>query len=236
METSESALKLVKPNCYFGSVDLRHAYYSVPMSEKDQLKLRFQKSGKVYQYCCLPNGIACAPRLFTKLMKPVYASLRMLGHTNSGYIDDSLLIEDTFLECEKNIGDTVNLMTEVGFIVHKKKSVLVPTKKIIFLGNFIDSEKMIVTLPEDRMLMIVQECKVLHRKVSAKIRQVARVLGLMVSSFSAVEFGPLFYRFIEKEKIIALRNCKGDYDYVMCISYDMKTELKWWIDNLSEQK
>ena len=37
----------------------------------------------------------CAPRWYTKLMKPVYASLRMLGPKHSGYIDDSLIAEET---------------------------------------------------------------------------------------------------------------------------------------------
>jgi hypothetical protein len=78
METFESVLKLVNSQTWFASIDLRHAYYSVPMAKEDQLKLRFQKSGKIYQYVALPNGISCAPLLFTKLMKPVYASLRML--------------------------------------------------------------------------------------------------------------------------------------------------------------
>jgi hypothetical protein len=45
----------------------------------------------IYQYTCLPNGLACAPMCFTKLMKPVYAKLRSLGFVNVGYIDDSLL-------------------------------------------------------------------------------------------------------------------------------------------------
>ena len=236
METFESALKLVKPNCYFGSVDVRHAYYCVPIAEKSQIKLRFQKSGKVYQYSCVPNGICCAPRWYTKLMKPVYASLRMLGHTNSGYIDDSLLAEESYSECEQNIKDTVSLMTDLGFIIHEKKSVLIPTKKITFLGNDIDSEEMTVTLPEAKKEIIVQECKVLHGKASARIRQVARILGLMVSSFSAVQFGPLFYRCIEREKIFALKCMQGNYDSPMQITDSMKTELKWWIDNLSVQK
>ena len=68
-------------------------------------------------------------------MKPVYASLRMLGHTNSGYIDDSLLVADSFSECEENINDTVSLVTDLGFIIHEKKSVLVPTRKVTFLGK-----------------------------------------------------------------------------------------------------
>ena len=65
----------------------------------------------------------------------------MLGHKNSGCVDDSLLIGDTYLECEENVHITVKLMSNLGFLIHEKKSVLIPTKKIFFLGNWIDSEK-----------------------------------------------------------------------------------------------
>lgn len=236
METFESALKLVKPNCFFASVDLRHAYYSVPIATEQQVKLRFQKDGKIFQYVCLPNGISCAPRIFTKLMKPVYASLRMLGHVNSGFIDDSLLLGDTYDECHLNITDTVNLMGKLGFIVHPQKSILIPTNKITFLGNDIDSINMIVTLPLDKVQTVVQECKVLYRQKKEKIQQVARVIGLMISTFSAVENGPLFYRQIENEKILALKQNKGNYNAYMIISDEMKGELKWWIDNLATEK
>ena len=42
MDTFEMALKLVKQDCYFGSIDLRHAYYSVSIAEE------VQKHFKVY--------------------------------------------------------------------------------------------------------------------------------------------------------------------------------------------
>ena len=58
----------------------------------------------------------------------------------------------------------------------------------------------------------------------------------MVSSFSAVEFAPLHYRCIEKAKINALKVSKGNFDAIMSISYEMKNELLWWINNLSTQK
>ena len=108
MDTFESALKLIKKNCYMASIDLRHTYYLVYVSPSDQIKLCFEKSGKLYQYTCLANGISCAPRLYTKLLKPVYASLRVLGHSNSGYIDDSLLVADTKPECDQNVKDTLS--------------------------------------------------------------------------------------------------------------------------------
>jgi hypothetical protein len=44
------------------------------MAENCQKFLRFQWKGKNYQYTCLPNGITSAPRIFTKLMKPVYST------------------------------------------------------------------------------------------------------------------------------------------------------------------
>lgn len=236
MDTFESVLKLVKPDCYMASIDLRHAYYSVFIAEEDQVKLRFEKSNVIYQYQCLPNGIAFAPRLFTKILKPVYASLRVRGYTNSGYIDDSFLMGDTYNECMENVTETVDLMTDVGFMIHKEKSVLIPTKNLTFLGNDIHSDKMIVTLPKQKVIVLCEECISVYSRSYVSIKVVARLLGLMVSSLSAVEFGRLFYRNIEREKIDALKISKGDFSSKMLVTDDMKVELKWWIDNLSSQK
>ncbi|VDI30384.1 Hypothetical predicted protein [Mytilus galloprovincialis] len=146
MDTFESAIKLVTSKSFMASIDLRHAYYSVPIAEEHQKFLRFYWNGKLFQYTCLPNGISSAPRIFTKLLKPVYSSLRVLGHVNVGYIDDSLLLGETIEECNKNVNDTIELMSKLGFVIHEDKSVFQPSKQIIFLGNIIDSENMIITL------------------------------------------------------------------------------------------
>lgn len=236
MDTFESVLRLVKPGCYMASVDLQDAYYSVYIAEKDQVKLRFEHNGVLYQFRALPNGISFAPRLFTKIMKPIYASLRVRGTTISGYIDDSYLQGNTCADCQKSVNETVQLMSDVGFMINKKKSVLVPTRKLTFLGNDIDSEEMIVTLPETKVLSIVQECSDLLKKSQSSIQSVARVLGLLVSCFSAVEYGRLFYRQLEKCKTDALKNSKGDYSGSMFITDEMRYELSWWIQNLSTQK
>ena len=235
MDTFENAIKLVTRNCYMASIDLRHAYYSVPIAEEHQKFLCFQWEGKIYQYTCLPNGISSAPRLFTKLMKPVYAKLRNLGYINAGYIDDSLLCGDSVEECSNNVKETVKLMSKLGFHIHKDKSVFKPTKQIIFLGNIIDTENMIVFLTEEKKLNIVTECTKLLNTNTAKIRQVASVIGLIVSSFSAVEYGKLFYRNIENEKILALEKSKGNFDNDMFISNEMKVDLKWWIENVKHE-
>lgn len=153
----------------------------------------------------MPNGVGPGPRLFTKLMKPVYAKLRNDGYISTGFIDDSLLAAETEIKCQNNIHATISLLTGLGFILNYEKSVLVPTRKITYLGNVIDSQKMIVFLPDEKKQIIKSECHQLYHGHYATIRTVARVIGLLVSAFSAVELGKLYYRELEKGKIVALK-------------------------------
>ena len=232
MDSFESALHCVTKGCYFASVDFSNAYYSVPLAECHKRFVRFCWDGKVFQYTCLPMGLASAPRIFTKLLKPVLATLRKLGHVIVGYIDDSLIVGHTFQECETAVKSTIQLVESLGFSVNYKKSSLIPSKQIIFLGNLIDSESMRVTLTESRAHTIITACKNLTKKQIASIIEVTQVIGYMVASFSAVQFGKLHYRQLERAKIAALKENSGNYDAKMLISVSMKNELQWWIDNI----
>ena len=70
MDTLASAINLMKPHCFMASVNLKDAYYSVPVSAPDQKYLKFIWYGQLFpQWACI------LPRLFTELLKPVYASL-----------------------------------------------------------------------------------------------------------------------------------------------------------------
>ena len=76
MDTLQLATRLMTQNCYMALVDLRDAYYSVPIHNNDQKYLKFCWKGRFFQFNCLPNGLACALRLFTKILKPVYTMPR----------------------------------------------------------------------------------------------------------------------------------------------------------------
>jgi hypothetical protein len=69
MDTLDTAVKMMKPNCYMASIDLTDAYYMVPVHEADQKFLKFEFMGRLYQYTCLPNGLSSAPHIFTKLLE-----------------------------------------------------------------------------------------------------------------------------------------------------------------------
>ena len=63
-------LKLVERNCYMAALDIKDAYYSIPVEENFQKYLKFVSKGILYQFCVLPNGLSPYPSWFTKISKP----------------------------------------------------------------------------------------------------------------------------------------------------------------------
>jgi len=61
----------------------------------------------------------------------------------------------------------------------------------------------------------------------------AEVIGLIISSFSGVEYGPLHYRNLEWDKTRALKECKGNFSGTLSLSQGSKSDLRWWLCNLS---
>lgn len=235
MENFELAIQLVNRGDFMASIDLKKAYYSVKIAEDQQKYLCFRWFNKFYQFTCLPNGFSDGPRLFTKLLKPVFSTLRHKGHNITSYIDDTLMCSNTLTDCFACMNDTIRLLQKVGFCINVAKSVLTPTTRIEYLGNVIDSVAMNVTLPAHRRNKILRHCSLLVTKKKEKIREVARLIGLLVAAFPAVELGKLHYRTLEREKIKALAEAGGDFSGWMNITEEFRTELTWWIENLENQ-
>lgn len=81
MDTLKSAINLVKKDCYFASTDLKDTYYSVAVHPSDRKYLQFFWKEELFQFTSLPMGLSSAPRIFTKIMKPMFSHLRKLGHS-----------------------------------------------------------------------------------------------------------------------------------------------------------
>ena len=233
MDTLETALTLISRNCFMSSIDLRDAYYHIPIAKEHRKYLKFIWKGQMYQFCVLPNGLSSGPRIFTKVLKPPFAKLRELGHNIMGYIDDTLLVAHSSAELVKSINTTSQLLTELGFSIHPEKSIFTPVQRIEFLGVIIDSNEMRVKLPQVKKEDIKLVCNQLKDTLFPKIRLVATVIGKLVAALPAVQRGALYYRELEKEKTKALkRNC-GHFDRPMKLSEAAHAELDWWIDNVN---
>ncbi|CAG2198200.1 unnamed protein product [Mytilus edulis] len=232
METFKSALELVKNKNFFAKLDIKDAYYSLGIKKEDRKFLRFTWKGQLYQFTAMPNGLSPAPRIFTKLLKPVLSSLRKEGYVNCAYIDDILLVGDTYEECLNNVQETMKLFDSLGFTIHKEKSVVVPAQNIEFLGFSIDSVSMVVKLAPKKVANIVELCRTLLRKCFVTIREFAQLIGKLVASEHGVLYAPVFYKTLEIQKDVELKLNKGNFDAKIILSNESKQCINWWIENI----
>ena len=165
-------------------------------------------------------------------MKPVFSSLRKIGHVNVCYLDDSLLISNTYDNCSKNIEDTCNLLDSLGFTIHLNKSVFVPSQVITFLEFIIDSISMTIKLTDEKKDNLIQDCLRFQNKREVVIRDLAQVVGKMIASEPGVEYAALYYKPLEQAKTLALKQSKGNFDDKMLLDNQLRECIKWWIENV----
>ena len=137
MESINNIINLIKPNVYITSIDLKDAFFSIPIHNDHQKYLKFI-FGNLFQFTSMPNGYELVMRIFTKISK-VPGHLRSQGYNSVVYEADSYLQRDTYQFCLTNILDTVNLLRELGFLIHSDKLLLAPSQTILFFFRFIIS-------------------------------------------------------------------------------------------------
>ena len=161
------------------------------IAEEYRKYLRFYWQGCLYQYTRMPNELSSAPRCFTKLLKPVYSTLRQYGDINVGYIDNSYLQGSDTKECLLSISDTQTLFTRLGFVINAEKSCFIPAQKVTFLGFVLDSVSMTIAFTEDKKAKVKANCKALLPQTNTTVTELAQLVGTLVSCLPGVQFGKL---------------------------------------------
>ena len=95
METMQNLKEVLQKGDLMIKIDLRDAYYSIPLHQESQHLVRFRWKGTLYQFLCLCFGIGPAPRIFTKTLKVPISVLRRLNIRLIIYLDDMIIMAQT---------------------------------------------------------------------------------------------------------------------------------------------
>lgn len=176
MEGLNTLLDLLSGSEFFTTIDLKDAYFSIPIHADHYKYLRFEWNSTLFEFICLPFGLSLAPRVFTKVLKPFVASIRNKGIRLVIYLDDMAIISSSRELSSQEAGIVVQILESLGFIINKEKSVLFPSQKIVFLGYVIDSVARTVSLPEEKLNKVKEQTLSLSRKPQCSIRELAHVI------------------------------------------------------------
>ena len=150
------------------------------------------------------------------------------------YIDDTLIKNACKIQLEKDVQTTIQVFQDCGFRINWKKSSLVTSQRIIFLGFIIDSVDFSFTLTDQKRQDIFDIVnKVISKpKKLVTIRFLGKIIGKLVSTFPANPTGPLHYRVLECHKILMLRKNKFKWSKKIPVTNEFVKELKWWSNNI----
>ena len=124
MLRTADVLQAIRKDIWFMKIDLKDAFFHIPIAPLHQQFLRFAFEGRAYQFRVLPFGISLAPRIFTRfvvaalapLQKKRYAHSLVPGQWVGSVSDRNRLIQ----------GPSSVVTARLGLRVIHKKSTLTP--------------------------------------------------------------------------------------------------------------
>ncbi len=234
METLAIVLPLIKRGDWFTSWDVRKGFFNIYIHPSHQHFFCFDFDGQRYQFTSLVQGLAISPMYFSKLVGVLVQLARRWGIQMSFYMDDTLLRAPHFDLALTNTQLVGNLFQQAGFLLHRDKSVTVPTQQIKYLGFIIDSVSLCLSLPADKVKKLRDATKKAIRELNNKrvltIRIAAKLVGFIISSLPATVYGKAHYRSLEFAKLEQLQAARDNFDAPFSWPEDCRADLEWWAD------
>lgn len=229
MEGLPTIAELVEKDWWLTKLDLTDAYLTVPVDPKDRRYLGFSWEGKFYRFKVLPFGVKSAPRLFTKLMKPLLVKARAKGIRVTQYIDDFCVISPTRVAALEQSRWLADLLEAHGFIINRKKSTLEePSQLQEFLGTVVDTARMTFSLSEEKMAKVEANARQLLKSRSHSTRKLASILGYLQSARMAIAPTHIMTRYLGRDKDASVRPGRNWSSTKAQLSEEAREELLWW--------
>lgn len=229
MDDYRTVKNIITKSAYMATLDLKDAYFLIPVFKPHRKYLRFVFQGKLFEFSCLPFGLCTAPFVFTKILKPVTQYLRSGGNISVNYLDDFFLLGGSHSECLQNMHDSISLLEALGFLINYPKSCLIPSRECKYLGFLFNSSKLTISLPRDKIKRNSKLIRSFLEVEKCKIRSFAKLIGSLISVCPAIRYGWLYTKILEREKFLALKYNNGNYNSKMFISQEAKSDLLWWL-------
>lgn len=225
-----NAIQLIKPKSFLAKVDLKSAYRSVKIHPAEYqlsgLKWTFEGDNHpTYMYDSkLMFGHSKSPQVFQKISAAVCAIMRVnYNVTVISYLDDFLIIEDDFNQCNRALGLLLKTLRQLGFNISWKK-VDGPSQRLVFLGVLIDTCNLTLSMPAEKMSEFRDLLISFKSRKRASVRQLQSLCGKLNWASSIVKGGRTFTR-----RMIDLipANCLGSSKVLL--SSEFFKDLDWWI-------
>jgi hypothetical protein len=143
------------------------------------------------------------------------------------YLDDLLIAASSKEQAVKDTALVQDKLKELGFLVKLSKSQLTPTQRIQHLGFIIDSTKMTLSVPGDKIRDVRREASKMVNKGAATVRQLSSFIGKTNAMTAAI-----FPARLRSQHLLQLKNASlatgKQWTDVVDLTAEAKEDLLWW--------
>ena len=232
METVASILGALQPGHWCTSLDLKDAFFHVPIAPSHRRYLRFKLGQKHYQFRALPFGLTTSPLVFTRVVKAVGSYAHSLGIRLILYLDDWCLSASSPEAARRQTSWLLDIATSLGLVVNLEKSDLSPSQLFQFVGISFD-------LSSGRAYPAPHRLESLHRVASQFLASQAPsallwqcLLGHLTSLEKLVPRGRLFMRPLQFDLKDQWDQRAQPQSCQIAPSADSLAALRWWLDSV----
>lgn len=229
METMASVRLAIRRGDWATSIDLQDAYFHILMHKSVRKYLRFIWGGQAYEWRALPFGLSLAPLIFTKMAKQLAKLARRRSIRLRMYLDDWLNLSESRVRCAEHTQFVLHQAAELGFVVNREKSDLVPAQCFKYLGMAFDTVHYVVRPTEDRLLRFSALLAETLARSSVSNRQLRSILGHMESLAPLLPLGRLYKRPLQLE-LSRLGVGQADLEQMVQLGPWFRTAVEQWLD------
>ena len=229
METVASVLLSVREGDFLASLDLKDAYFQIPIHGSSRKLLRFMSEGTVYQFKALCFGLSTAPQVFTRVFAAVSAWAHAHGIRLLRYLDDWLVLSSSEKKAKESIRELLSLCRTLGIVINEKKSDLVPSQSAKYLGMTIDTGagKVFPSLARVEKFLAVAERFCSMQSPPAQLWQV--ILGHLASLERLVPHGRLRMRSLQWHLKSQWSPESDPPSLPVALPEEARRDLSWWM-------
>ena len=201
----------------------------IPIHSQSRKYMRFHLQGRSYQFKALPFGLSTAPMEFTVVAKEVKLMALQKGIRIHQYLDDWLVRASTHHTCLQHTQTLVTLCQELGWLVNKEKSELVPKQVFNFVGYQFDLKEGKVRPTEERWQALTDKIRSMMSDPVCPVQKFMSLIGLLTATVKQVHLGRLHMRPIQWH----LKNnwrVPESLEKVIPVLKSLHLHLRWWLE------
>lgn len=140
---------------FLAKIDVKSAFRLLPVHPADQELLGFKFHNQFYYDMCLPMGCSISCALWEKFVSFLeWVTITKTGKdTLSHHLDDFICAAKVIEGCKLLMSSFQNTCRDFGIPLADEKRVG-PKKSLVFLGIEIDTEKLVISIPEDKTIAL----------------------------------------------------------------------------------